>query len=178
MGADNASPMDVLKVIQMLVAPVVIISANGLICLALYNRLAAIVTRARTFTKERFDSVTRLSALPLEHQNGIEARRLRQRIDALDDQVRHILSRARIVRNALLLLLTTVVSMLICSIFLGMSILVDWLALTSLAVFVAGLLVMIAGVVLAMVELARALEPVTLEVAAHTDDPMPASETI
>ena len=36
-------------VIHALVAPVVIISANGLLCLSLYNRMAAVVGRLRVF---------------------------------------------------------------------------------------------------------------------------------
>ena len=45
-------------------APVVLISANGLICLALYNRLAVVVGRVRSFSRERFDSLSALGSDP------------------------------------------------------------------------------------------------------------------
>lgn len=57
-------------IIHALVAPVVMISANGLICLALYNRLAAIVNRLRLFYREYFDTSTRLAAMNGEGKDG------------------------------------------------------------------------------------------------------------
>ena len=41
------------KIISSSVVPVVIISACGLLCLAFYNRMAAIVSRLRGFQRER-----------------------------------------------------------------------------------------------------------------------------
>ena len=46
-------PFDWAKIINASVVPVVIISACGLLCLAFYNRLAAIVSRLRGFQRER-----------------------------------------------------------------------------------------------------------------------------
>ena len=46
-------PSDWAKIISASVVPVVIISSCGLLCLAFYNRLAAIVSRLRGFQRER-----------------------------------------------------------------------------------------------------------------------------
>ena len=41
------------KIITAGTAPIIVISACGLLCLAFYNRLAAVVTRLRSFHRER-----------------------------------------------------------------------------------------------------------------------------
>jgi hypothetical protein len=149
-----------LKLIQALVAPVVMISANGLICLALYNRLAAIVSRARAFHRERFDAIAHLSTLPLDEQAGPTARQHRHRLVHLEEQGRKILRRARLVRAALVLLMVTVLCMLGCSMALGASLGMEQLAYAALACFAGGVGAMAIGCILAIIELARALDPV------------------
>ena len=47
---------EALQTIQSFVAPVVMISANGLLCLAFYNRMAAVIHRTREINRERFES--------------------------------------------------------------------------------------------------------------------------
>jgi hypothetical protein len=153
----------VLRVIQLLVAPAVMISADGLICLALYSRLAAIVSRLRTFHKERFDAQSQLSSLPLEEQTSGQARRLRARSDALDQQARLILRRARLIRAALICLLVCVICMLACSLSLAVTVLSNDLAWVPLLLFFNGAAAMAVGCVLAIIELRGALEPVTNE---------------
>ena len=51
------------EVIHTLVAPVVMISARGLICLALYNRLAVVGGRLRAYSREHFETQTRLAGM-------------------------------------------------------------------------------------------------------------------
>lgn len=154
---------DVVKTIQLLVAPVIMISANGLICLALYNRLAAIVSRTRTFHKERFDAISNLSALPLEEQTGQRARALRRRGVELELQVKRILRRAKLLRGALMLLMGAVISMLLCSMSLGLTVILESLVWLPLALFFTGTMMMIGASLLALLELAGALEPVMAE---------------
>ena len=49
-----------LHVVAASVVPVVVISACGLLCLAFYNRLAAVVTRLRAFHREQLERASRL----------------------------------------------------------------------------------------------------------------------
>ncbi|MEX0775873.1 MAG: DUF2721 domain-containing protein [Phycisphaeraceae bacterium] len=167
---------EALRVIQLLVAPVVIISANGLVCLALYNRLTAIITRTRTFIKERYDLTAHVAGLSDQQRDHPSARHWRQRSTTLNTQVQRMLRRARLLRNGLLCLLTTILCMLICSLLLGLSILYVNAAVAALVVFFLGIVVMIVGTVLAMVELLAALEPVTLEFATLADAQIPSPE--
>ena len=52
-----------LQTIQSFVAPVVMISANGLLCLAFFNRMAAVVHRVREINRERFELAARLAVI-------------------------------------------------------------------------------------------------------------------
>ena len=54
------------EVIEILIGPVVMISANGLLCLAFYNRLANVMSRCRAINKERVDLETELAELGAE----------------------------------------------------------------------------------------------------------------
>ena len=73
------------ETIHTFVAPVVMISAAALFCLAFYNRLSAMVSRSRTINKERFDLVLRHTALQAQSPESPEAGHLRQRITVLDE---------------------------------------------------------------------------------------------
>ncbi|QNN24675.1 DUF2721 domain-containing protein [Planctomycetales bacterium ZRK34] len=162
---------EVLSIIQLLVAPVVMISACGLLALAMYNRLATIISRARGFIKERFDDFAHLSRLSLDEQTSAQAELLRQRLGVLDLQIRRILQRARLVRNAVMCLLVTVGCNLLCSLLLGLSMLAP-LQGAALAMFCAGVISMLGAVTLGMIELTKALDPVEIEqqsMQQHTD---------
>ncbi len=52
------------KVIAASVSPIIVISACGLLCLAFYNRMAAIVNRLRTASCRRLHPIRRNSIEP------------------------------------------------------------------------------------------------------------------
>ena len=155
--------MPVLQVMQVLVAPVVMISAGGLLCLALYNRLAMIVTRMRLFLKEEFDARTHLSAMDELEHDSVRGRRLEHRVEVLGEQSVRILGRAKLIRGSLMLLLGMVLCMLLCSLALGGSLLWVDAAYVALVSFTVGVMLTMAAMVLAMIELTRALDPVVAE---------------
>jgi hypothetical protein len=152
-----------LETIQSFVAPVVMISANGLLCLAFYNRLSAVVNRSRTINKERFDLVLRLSAMPPQTTGLPEAAHLKWRIEVLDEIGHQLFDRARMLRSTLICLLLSVLSMLLCSLALGLAQLATGVAWAALTFFVVGALVMMLGVLTAIRELRITLEPLLLE---------------
>jgi hypothetical protein len=154
------------EIIHTLVAPVVMISAQGLICLAFYNRLAAVVGRLRVFSRENFETQTRLAGMSPEQQDGALARRLQARLATLNGQYSGILRRARLLRNALILLQAAVLAMLFCTMLLGLSLVLPGMESWSLAPFFIGVLATAGGIALSIRELAIALDPVKAERAA------------
>ncbi len=157
---------EVVRSIQLLMAPVVIISATGLLGLAFYNRLAAIVSRARTFNKERFDVLTRLSSLPESTPKAV-ALQLESRYQTLQKQETMIIVRAGNIRNALICLLLSVFCMLWCIALLGASLLLaqaaSFLPIAACIAFGIGLMALMNTVVFALTELWHSLDPVMIE---------------
>ncbi len=143
------------SMISMSVVPVVIISACGLLALAFYGRMAAVVSRLRGFQREMLKEQEKL-----ERTGGVEEARL---IEVLRTQTEQVTRRARLIRLTLWFLLVAVALLIVCSLTLAASWFVRQAAILAAAFFVMGLLSMLGGIIAAMLELRGALQPVELE---------------
>lgn len=160
-----------LEIIQSSVAPVVMVSANGLLCLAFYNRLSSLANRSRAMNKERFDLAAQLSTQQAESTGGHEAERLERRIATLDEVGHQIFARAKWTRGTLLGLLISILAMLACSLCLAIGAAVPAIAFLAPCLFVGGTLAMMAAIVAAIEELRRTLRPLWFEHAQMDDLP-------
>jgi Protein of unknown function (DUF2721) len=142
-------------IISMSIVPVVIISACGLLSLAFYGRLAAVVSRLRGFQREMLKEQQELA-----HTGGVDEARL---LELLSIQTQQVTRRARLIRNALMFFLLAVAVLILCSLALVASWFLHQVAFAAAALFVIGLLAMLGGIISAMVELRGALGPVELE---------------
>lgn len=143
------------NIISVSVVPVVIISACGLLSLAFYGRLAALVSRLRTFQREMLREQEKWAKEGQgDHQLLLEV---------LRTQTLQVTKRARLIRNALLFFLVAVMHLLVCSLMLASSWFFPLAMYFAAAFFVLGLLSMLGGVVSAMMELRGSLEQVELE---------------
>lgn len=161
--------MSAAETMRDLLAPVAMISANGLLCLALYNRLTAVITRLRMFDKERFDVHATLLNDRTERPHSTASNPMLVRLTDLDEQCRLIARRARWLRDALLMLLIGVIGMLSSSLAIGLSQLWPSLSSVGLVIFVTGILCMIVGILFAVRELAISLDPLQVECTTLTD---------
>src|SRR5580765_5643914 len=94
------------KIISAGVGPIIVISACGLLCLAFYNRLAAVVTRLRLFDRERLVEHEALARQRrTESPDDIALVRHQELLGALEIQTRHVTRRARLIRRTLICLL-------------------------------------------------------------------------
>jgi hypothetical protein len=152
-----------LEIIQSSVAPVVMVSANGLLCLAYYNRISSLANRSRAMNKERFDLVSQLSALQATGAKGLEPEHLELRIATLDEVGHQILARAKWVRRTLMCLLVSILLMLSCSLSLALASIVEAMDVVAPWLFVLGILAMMAGIIAALEELRRTLTPLWFE---------------
>jgi hypothetical protein len=146
---------DLSKVISSAVVPVVIISSCGLLALAFYNRLAAIVSRLRAFQRERL----------LEHER-IEADKSRhggQVLENLQLQTVRVKRRANLIRWTLLFLLLTIGLLICCCMMLALAALAPEAMYAAITLFFLGLLSMLCATITAALELKDALEPIELE---------------
>jgi hypothetical protein len=152
-----------IEIIQTFVAPVVMVSANGLLCLGFYNRLAAVVNRGRMINKERIDLLTHLASLNAAEKQRAHAMYMQRRTEMLDRVGTQLLHRAQWVRRVLYCLLLAVLCMLACSLTLGLVTVTGYFAMIALGFFVTGTLLMMAGGTMAILELHLSLEPLMFE---------------
>ena len=157
MSLGDAGPQEV---IAQLVAPVVMISASGLLTLALFNRLGTLVARVRTFDSERISLVRGMAGGGATLADSAVGH---VRLEALEAQARAIIARARLVRNALSLLIASIMSMLITSVFIGLGLVHQAMSLVALATFALGLALMFGAMVYVLAELRRSLADVSME---------------
>jgi hypothetical protein len=165
-------PQDWPRIVSASVVPVVIISACGLLCLAFYNRLSSLVSRLRGFHRERLHEQERMDrrrrdgASAGADDNGARADCGPPHglmLEVLEEQTAHLLRRARLIRRTLLCLLSTIASLTLCSLLSGLGVVWPPAAVAAVAVFLLGMALLLAGILFAMAELVRALDPVELE---------------
>jgi len=152
------------RIISAGVGPIIVISACGLLCLAFYNRLAAVVTRLRGFHRER---LAEQEALRLTRQgedaDEVAAVRHQEMLGMLEIQTQRVTRRAKLIRSTLTFLLLTIICLALCSLALGLSILAPSLLYAAAGLFIAGLILLVAGVSFAVIEMRSALDPIELE---------------
>ena len=148
------------KVVSASVVPVVIISACGLLCLAFYNRLAAIVGRLRGFQRER---LREQELLQREDADADEIEVHRKLLDLLEAQTARVTRRAKLIRLTLQFLLLAIGFLVVCSMLLGLSVVWPAAMIASVILFMLGLASMLGAIISAMLELHASLEPAELE---------------
>ncbi len=148
------------KVVNSAVVPVVIISACGLLCLAFYNRMAAIISRLRTFQRERLHERRLLQEADDE---SFESQQRRKLLDFLELQTLHVTRRAKLIRLTLFFLLLTIGLLIACCLTLGLATLLPTAVYVAVPLFVLGMLSMLCAVAAAACELHKSIEPAELE---------------
>jgi hypothetical protein len=171
--------LDWSKIVPASVVPVVGLSACGLLALAFYNRMVAIVARLRAFQRERLAHIEvlgRLAPVGLAPGGGGKPRGSgkkealpdaylhHQRLAAmLDEQTKEVLGRAKLIRRTLQFLLFTMASLTFCSLAMGASVLLPPAVFLATALFFLGMAFLGTAIAFAVAEIGRALRPVELE---------------
>src|SRR5579871_6176659 len=151
------------RVLTASVGPVVIISACSLLCLAFYNRLAAIIARLRAVQRERLEVQDRLNSMSDGEIGRSQGLRHTTILESLAEQTAEITRRARLVRATLLCLLCAILVLVASSLLNGLTIVWPGGAYASALMFVTGMLLLFGGVACAIREMLAALDPAQLE---------------
>lgn len=139
----------------MSVTPVVLVSACGLVTLALYNRLGVILARIRAFHQYKIELLRNLDS-----HEGIEQQIL---LDLLDSQIVGITVKAKVIQKGLYCLLAAIAAILLCSLFTGATVLHEWAGIAALGMGFLGVCLFLVGLGLAMWELTLSLTPLEEE---------------
>lgn len=156
-------PVDWSTLISSAVVPVVIISACGLLCLALYNRLAVILARLRVLQRERFLEYKELFRSEAEKKPTLLRNEIEQYLHFLESQVADILKKAHYVRIALGALVSAIASLLLCSLSIALSLFYQVFAFAVIVFFILGLLLMLYALYFAFAEIRVSLRPIQME---------------
>jgi hypothetical protein len=152
------------QVVSASVAPVVVISACGLLSLAFYNRLAAIIARVRGFQRERLHAQEEIHRLSRQNPSDVESLEWRRRfLDNLGEQTDRTIRRARLVRMTLLCLLGTIGLLVLSSLFNGLTVLWPQAQFGAAVLYLAGMVLLLVGIIFAIAELLAALDVVESE---------------
>lgn len=150
---------DLNKVVTAGVGPIIVISACGLLCSTFYTRITNVIVRLRAIQRERLAEEANLAR---ETDAAARARR-HELLGILGTQTESLVRRIRVIRRTLFCLLSTIMAMVLCSLFLGLSMVAPNLIGLSVGCFILGLSLLLAAIAFAMVDLKVAIAPVVLE---------------
>lgn len=147
--------LDTSHLLSVSATPVVLVSACGLVTLALYNRLGVILARIRAFHQHKIGLLESLDQHePAEQQMLLEM---------LDSQIVGVTAKAKVIQKGLYCLLAAIAATLLCSLFTGEAVLHDWAGIVAITLGFLGLSLFLAGLGLAMWELTLSLTPLEEE---------------
>ena len=155
-------PVSAIEVIQAILAPALGVSAVGLLLLALYNRYSSIMNRIRLLNEER-RRYMKLLAEDTELSYTDNTRYM-----SINNQMKELLLRSRLVRNAILSMQVAIGLFVLTSVAIGANLVVESgvMQLLPMLFFIVGMLTVFAGVVFAGFEIQRSYKIILLETSA------------
>ncbi len=151
--------ISIVEVIQLMLAPGLMISACGLLLLAMNNKYSLVVNRIRLLNEEKRRFITKVSGNEFNYEETI-------RLESISLQVKKLAFRAQLVRNAVLSYTIAVALFVITSLLIGFKFIFDIERLGSIitALFLIGMLSVLTGVIFAAYETLKGYEIIQLEV--------------
>jgi len=150
----------IVEIIQLMLAPGIMISACGLLLLGMNNKYSLVVNRIRMLNEERRKSIR--STTEDRDFNYQET----QRLESISMQISSLVFRVKLVRNAVLSYTLAVALFVLTSLLIGFGFLFDLKRLNSFItiLFLFGMLSVLCGVIFAAYETYKGYEIVNFEV--------------
>jgi hypothetical protein len=159
MDLSLSEDLSVIQVIQLILAPGVMINACGLLLLGISNKFTSVLNRIRALTDEKRKIILNASQRefsPIEDH----------RIKSITRQVSDLLARARLIRNAVFCYLIAIGLFVATSLCIGMDYFTSDLQLQYiiLGAFLLGMIVVFIGVIFGVVDAMKGYKIVKFEV--------------
>ncbi|CAG9463461.1 unnamed protein product [Pedinophyceae sp. YPF-701] len=154
------------EAITTMVAPVVMISACGLLLLATFNRYAVIIGRIRAFHTEEINACMKLAKLrnsTAENDQEL-VRILQHRIHGLESQLHSIFGRAKLIRNSIAGIVVCIALQLLTVVFIGLTIAFPRAGIPAITFFALGMVALLYGVSCILAEILRSTRSVEKEI--------------
>jgi hypothetical protein len=149
----------IVQIIQLMLAPGIMISACGLLLLGMNNKYSLVVNRIRTLNEERRRALHKLGEQELSLQENV-------RFESITKQLERLTYRVGLVRNAVLSYTIAVALFVITSLLIGFSYLFDITKMNSFitGIFLLGMVSVLVGVSFAAYETYKGYAIVKYEV--------------
>jgi Protein of unknown function (DUF2721) len=150
----------IVEIIQLMLAPGIMISACGLLLLGMNNKYSLVVNRIRLLNEERRKAIHKIS--DDKNFNYQET----QRLESISMQISSLVYRVKLVRNAVLSYTTAVALFVLTSLSIGFGFLLDINKINSFItiLFLLGMVSVLCGVIFAAYETYKGYEIVNFEV--------------
>ncbi|HSP88484.1 MAG TPA: DUF2721 domain-containing protein [Ignavibacteriaceae bacterium] len=149
----------IVEVIQLMLAPGIMISACGLLLLGMNNKYSLVVNRIRILNEEKRRFVNKAADKDFSYDETI-------RLESISRQLSFLIYRVKLVRNAVFFYTAAVALFVLTSLFIGVQYLGKFQSLNFLitTLFLIGMLAVLAGVIYATYETIKGYQIIHLEV--------------
>ena len=149
----------IVDVIQLMLAPGLMISACGLLLLGLNNKYSLVVNRIRILNEEKRRFVNKSAEKDFSYEDTV-------RLESISRQISALFFRVKLVRNSVLSYTIAVALFVITSLLIGIQYLFDFQSLSYLmtTLFLLGMLSVLIGVIYAAQETIKGYQIIRLEV--------------
>lgn len=153
---------NIVLAIQSILAPALGISATALLMLGLSNKYSAMITRLRQLNEERSKYITILTGKgELNYHENIRYISVRKQIGILFDRCKYI-------KNAILLLQSSVIMFVLTSVTIGISLFFPgkFIEILPLILFITGMLLVLVGILFSSHEVYKSYKIIEIEIKA------------
>ncbi len=153
----------IVEVIQLMLAPGIMISACGLLLLGMNNKYSLVAGRTRLLTEERRRLLSKAGDRDLTNEESM-------RLESISVQLKRFIERIKLVRNAVLSYTTAVALFVLTSLFIGIQYILgenklnNTFTFTITILFLLGMLSVLTGVIFAGYETKRGFDIIHFEV--------------
>lgn len=149
----------IVEIIQLMLAPGIMISACGLLLLGMNNKYSLVVNRIRLLNEERRKTIHKTDEKNFNYHENL-------RLESISLQITKLVYRVKLVRNAVMFYTIGVALFVLTSLLIGIGFLLDLTKLSSLITifFLFGMLSVLCGVIFAAIETYKGYEIVNFEV--------------
>ena len=149
----------VIQIIQLILAPAVMINACGLLLLATSSKYSSVLNRIRLLNEEKRKLFKKAGEKNFEES---------QRLESLARQIDHLVSRARFVRNSVMCYTIAIALFIVTSLTIGFSFLIHGFQSDSaiMVIFLVGLVAVLVGVAFSFLDAKKGFEIVQFDVLA------------
>ncbi|MCL5029564.1 MAG: DUF2721 domain-containing protein [Bacteroidetes bacterium] len=153
------SQISIVQVIQLMLAPGLMISACGLLLLGMNNKYSLVVNRIRLLNEEKRKFFSKAGETDFNYEENV-------RLESISMQLSKLTFRVKLVRNAVLSYTIAVAFFVLTSLFIGLQFVMGNEKLNYLVtfLFLAGMILVLIGVIYAAYESIKGYDIIHLEV--------------